>query len=191
MMLMELFRTFLRIGAFTFGGGYAMLPLIQAEVVAREWIQSKDVVNFIAVSESTPGPFAVNISTFVGAQMAGFSGALLATLGVVLPSFVIILVVARYFEKFRSSRFVSGCMEGLKPAVIGLIASALVSIGRTVLFPEGFSFDLQGGYALITSLMIFAGILFLIFRKIHPIYAVLISAVLGIGTGYLGELLIG
>lgn len=124
MIYLELFWTFFKIGAFTFGGGYAMLPLIQAEVESHGWMASADLVNFVAVSESTPGPFAVNISTYVGTELAGIPGGIFATLGVVLPSFLIILLVARCFEAFRNSRIVSGCMAGLKPAVIGLIGTA-------------------------------------------------------------------
>ena len=92
-----------------------MLPLIQAEVESHGWMASADLVNFVAVSESTPGPFAVNISTYVGTELAGIPGGIFATLGVVLPSFLIILLVARCFEAFRNSRIVSGCMAGLKP----------------------------------------------------------------------------
>ena len=95
MIFLELFWVFFLIGAFTFGGGYAMLPLMQAEVTAKGWISNEAVVNFIAVSESTPGPFAINMATYVGSEMGGVLGAACATLGVVLPSFVIILIVAK------------------------------------------------------------------------------------------------
>ena len=94
MIFLELFITFFKIGAFTFGGGYAMLPLIQEEVLSKGWISAESLVNFIAISESTPGPFAVNMATFVGSAQGGFLGAFLATLGVVLPSFIIILIIA-------------------------------------------------------------------------------------------------
>ena len=94
MLYLELFLTFFKIGLFTIGGGYAMLPLIQADVQAKGWMTAEELVNFIAVSESTPGPFAVNVSTYVGAELAGLPGAFCATLGVVLPSFLIILLVA-------------------------------------------------------------------------------------------------
>ena len=87
-----LFATFFKIGAFTFGGGYAMLPLIQAEVLNNNWMSNTELINFVAISESTPGPFAINISTFVGSKLYGVLGALFATLGVVLPSFIIIFV---------------------------------------------------------------------------------------------------
>lgn len=129
---LKLFLTFLKIGAFTFGGGYAMLPLIQQEVIKNGWLTEEQILNFIAVSESTPGPFAINISTYIGTEKGGFFGALAATLGVALPSFVIILIVARVFTAFRKNRFVSGAMSGLKPAVIGLIGAAVITVGKSV-----------------------------------------------------------
>ena len=137
MIYLELFYVFFKIGLFTFGGGYAMLPLIQAEVEGRGWVSGPDLVDFIAVSESTPGPFAVNISTYVGTQLGGIPGALCATLGVVLPSFIIILVIARFVARFRNSLAVTGCLNGLKPAVSGLIAASVISVGYTVFFPSG------------------------------------------------------
>ena len=137
MIYLELFWTFLKIGAFTFGGGYAMLPLIQAEVLSHGWMDASALVDFIAVSESTPGPFAINIATYVGAETGGIGGALCATLGVVLPSFVCILIVARCFEAFRSSFVVQGCMTGLKPAVVGLIGASVLSVAATVFVPSG------------------------------------------------------
>ena len=189
MIYLDLFLTFFKIGAFTFGGGYAMLPLIQAEVEAHGWMSISELINFVAVSESTPGPFAVNVSTYVGAETGGILGAVCATLGVVMPSFIIILIVAKCFAKFKSSKAVKGCMAGLKPAVIGLIGSAVVSVGQTVFFTEGLSLYLFEGTELIsflTSLVIFLLALFLIFKKkIHPILVILLSAAVGIGAGYL------
>lgn len=179
MILLELFWTMFKIGALTFGGGYAMLPLIQAEVERHGWMNASELVNFIAVSESTPGPFAVNISTYVGMELAGLPGAFCATLGVVLPSFIIILIVARCYEKFRASRTVKGCMAGLKPAVVGMITTAVLSVGKTVFLP------FEMGSAL-CSLVIFVVSLVLVFRKKHPIAVILISAALGIAFGYLG-----
>ena len=185
MILLELFWTFFKIGALTFGGGYAMLPLVQAEVAAKGWMEGEALVNFIAVSESTPGHFAINMSTYVGNVMAGIPGGVCATLGVVLPSFVIILIVARCFDRFRSSRIVSGCMRGLKPAVIGMIGAALVSVGKTVFFPTGVSLRTVAQPAFWISLLIFGVCVFLAFRKKHPILIICLSAVLGIAAGYL------
>ena len=187
-LCLSLFLTFLKIGAFTFGGGYAMLPLIEQEVLDHEWLTLEELINFIAVSESTPGPFAINMATYIGTETAGILGALCATLGVVLPSFIIILIVARFFMKFKDYFVVRGLMTGLKPAVIGLIAAAILSVGAGVFFPLGFSFGTFITYPFITSLVIFAGMLVLAFKKLHPIFIVLISAALGIGVGFLGRL---
>ena len=117
----ELFITFFKIGLFTFGGGYAMLPLIQKEVLNHGWMELEEVINFIAVSESTPGPFAINCATYVGMETGGVLGAICATLGVVLPSFIVILCVARFYKKFKESKVVSSVMTGLRPAVIGVL----------------------------------------------------------------------
>ncbi|MGM9625172.1 MAG: chromate transporter [Eubacteriales bacterium] len=185
MIYFELFYTFFLIGAFTFGGGYAMLPLIQAEVERKGWMPSEQIVNFIAVSESTPGPFAINIATYVGNQMGGVLGAVCSTLGVVLPSFIIILIVARCYDAFKKSVAVQGCMSGLKPAAIGLIASAVVTIGTTVFFPKGYTFDVFTGISFYISLVLFAVMAFLTFRKkLHPILIICISAAVGIIAGY-------
>ena len=183
MIYLELFLTFLKIGAFTFGGGYAMLPLVQAEVEAHGWMKLSELVDFVAVSESTPGPFAVNVSTYVGMETGGLAGAFFATLGVVLPSFVIILLVAKCFQKFKSSRVISGAMEGLKPAVIGLIGSAVISVGQTVFLPSG---GLVLNPAFLVSAVIFVSCLLFMFKKLHPILIIVLAAVLGIAAGYLG-----
>ena len=185
MIFLELFLVFLKIGAFTFGGGYAMLPLIQEEVLRRGWLSETEIVDFIAVSESTPGPFAVNVATYVGSQVGGILGAFFATLGVVLPSFIIILIVARCFAAFRNSRIVRGCMSGLKPAVIGMIGAAALSIAVTVFFPSGLTTAVFTTPAFYVSLATLALSLLLASRKVHPILIICLSAVIGIGAGYL------
>ena len=186
MIYFDLFLTFLKIGLFTFGGGYAMLPMIQEEVAAHGWLYQSELINFIAVSESTPGPFAVNIATFVGTRTGGIFGGLCATLGVILPSFVIILIVARCYQKFKSNKLVVGAMNGLKPAVVGLIAAALLSLSGTVFFPQGLSATVFGTAHFYVSLGIFAVAVVLAFKKLHPILIVLISAVIGIIAGEIG-----
>ena len=187
MIYLELFWTFLKIGAFTFGGGYAMLPLIRAEVLAHEWLGEAELVDFVAVSESTPGPFAINIATYVGSEMGGPLGAVCATLGVVLPSFVIILIVAKIYDKFKNSTVVQGCMAGLKPAVVGLIGATFVSIGMTVFFAGGFDVSVFTGAEFYISLVIFALAAFVLFKfkKVHPIAVIGASAALGIAGGYI------
>ena len=165
---------------------YAMLPLIQEAVVKNNWLPLGQIVDFIAVSESTPGPFAINIATYVGMKMGGVLGAICATLGVVLPSFIIILIVAGFFEKFKSSSKVESIMSGLKPAVIGLIGSAVISIGKTALPIENFKTVGFLSFPFISSLIIFGVSAFLVFKKkTHPIIVIVVSAVLGIVSGYL------
>lgn len=184
MIYFELFITFFKIGLFTFGGGYAMLPLIQDEVAAHNWIASEDLINFIAISESTPGPFAINMSTYVGTQMGGLFGGICSTLGVVLPSFIIILIVAKVFDKFKNNKYVKGCMSGLKPAAIGLIGSAVISMALTVFFHDGFSVNVFTGIEFYISIALFAVMSVLAFKKVHPIIIICISAVVGIIAGY-------
>ena len=196
MIYLELFLTFFMIGAVTFGGGYAMLPMIQEQVALRwgDIISSEALVDFVAVSESTPGPFAINMATSVGSvvggQIAGLGmgvlGSFCATLGVVLPSFMIILIVAKCYDKFRESKAVKGCMSGLKPAVVGLIASTVLSIGKTVLFSAGVSIAVFTQAAFYLSVGIFAVMVVLAFKKVHPILIICLSAAAGILAGYLG-----
>ena len=184
-IFLDLFITFFKIGLFTFGGGYAMLPLIQKEVLNHGWMEIEEIINFIAVSESTPGPFAINCATYVGMETGGVLGAVCATLGVVLPSFIVILCVARFYKKFKESKIVSSVMTGLRPAVIGLIGSALVSMILTVFLPNGFDF---GGIAipdLLVSLAIAVVMTVLVFKKVHPIIIIVLSAIAGIAAGFL------
>ena len=195
MSFLELFLTFFMIGAVTFGGGYAMLPMIQEQVLQRwgDLITSESLINFVAVSESTPGPFAINMATYIGSTVGGQEGGWLmsvfgsfcATMGVVMPSFIVILIVAKCYEKFKESRVVKGCMSGLKPAVVGLIGSAILNVVLTVFFPAGLTLAVFTDVQFYVSAVIFAGMLVLAFKKVHPILLICISAVLGIAAGYL------
>ena len=184
MILWELFYTFFMIGAFTFGGGYAMLPLFQQQVLANGWATEEQILNFIAVSESTPGPFAINMATYIGAEVGGVLGSVCATLGVVLPSFLVILVVAKCYDKFRQSRIVKGCMSGLKPAVVGLIANAVLNVLMTVFFSAGLTLTVFKSLEFYLYAGIFAVMLVLAFKKVHPIIIICLSAALGILIGY-------
>ena len=192
MIFLKLFLTFFKIGAFTFGGGYAMLPFIKEEVLANAWMPLNEIVDFIAVSESTPGPFAINMATFIGNNqgsaygvLGGIFGAFCTTLGVVLPSFVIILIVAKCYEKFKNSTVVAGVMTGLKPAVIGFIGAAALSIAQTVFVPGGFSLTILQSVDFYAYAVIFIGALILTFKKVHPIIIICLSAAIGIAGGYL------
>ncbi len=191
MIYLQLFLTFLKIGAFTFGGGYAMLPLMQQEVLANNWMSESDLLNFIAVAESTPGPVAINMATYIGMETGGLLGAIVSTFGVVLPSFIIIMLVARFYTKYSNSFIVKNCLIGLRPVVVGLIASAILSLGVGVFFPEGIlNISLASfNYLLFCSVGVFALIVYLAFKKVSPIILILISAILGIATGYIEKLL--
>ena len=179
MIIRELFFTSFKIGLFTFGGGYAMIPMIQDEIVTRGWMSMTQLVDFIAISESTPGPFAVNIATFVGESVSGFSGAFAATFGVILPSFIVILLVAKYFMTFKDNFYVKSVLSGLRPTIIGLIAAAAFSIFTANLFTAGREYHRLDFNMLIICAAMF-GCAFLVKRKLHPIVLILISAVLGI-----------
>ena len=125
----QLFLTFLKIGAFTFGGGYAMIPLIQKETVeSKKWITDDDILEIIAIAESTPGPIAVNSATFVGYRVAGYFGALAATFGVVLPSFVVITLISLVLSEFEHLKIVRYAFFGIRAGVLALLVKALVSM---------------------------------------------------------------
>ncbi len=192
MIFLKLFLTFFKIGAFTFGGGYAMLPFIKEAVLANNWMSLEEIIDFIAVSESTPGPFAINMATAIGNNqgtsygvLGGIFGAFSATLGVVLPSFIIILIVAKIYDKFKNNTAVAGCMAGLKPAVIGFIGAAVISIAETVFVPNGFNIAIFTSAQFYVSAAIFIAALIASFKKVHPIIIICICAVVGIISGYL------
>ena len=127
--LLTLFLTFFKIGAFTFGGGYAMIPLIQKEIAEnRKWITDEDILEIIAIAESTPGPIAINSATFVGFRTAGFFGAMFATLGVVLPSFIIISLLSFVIAEFEHLKPVQYAFFGIRAGVLALIVKALVNM---------------------------------------------------------------
>ena len=130
--LLTIFLTFLKIGAFTFGGGYDMIPLIQKEAVERHgWVTDEDILDIVAIAESTPGPIAINAATFVGHQTRGFAGAVAATLGVVLPSFVTIFVIFHILQAFRDAKAVQYAFNGIRVGVLVLLIKALVKMLKT------------------------------------------------------------
>lgn len=150
-----------------------MIPMIQDLVVSHGWLDTPTLIDFIAVAESTPGPFAINIATFVGSHQAGFFGAASATLGVVLPSFIIILIVAGLFSKFQDNKYVQAVLSGLRPVIISMIAAAILSVAITVFYTEG---SIKFGSVLIFIILMLINLK----KKIHPILMISISAVLGI-----------
>ena len=185
--LLLLFLEFFKMGALTFGGGYAMIPFIEETVLRHDWMTTRELVDFIAVSESTPGAFAVNISTYIGSEIGGFLGAVLATLGLVLPPFIIILLIAKVYEKIKQNTIVKGAMLGLKSTVVGLIAATVLSVGMEVFFSAGIKIEVFQTANFYVSLAIFAVALFLLlYKKLNPILIIGGSAVVGIIAGYTG-----
>ena len=187
MIYFQLFYTFFLIGLFTFGGGYAMIPMIEYQIVGKGWMTDAQLSDFIAISESTPGPFAINISTFVGSQTGGILGAVCSTIGVVLPSLIIIILVAIILSKFLKNRFVQGALNGVKPVIIGLItATAIIFFVKMALFAGNPIFSQtivfnRAGVALLIVLASFAFIYKIGQKKsLNPILLLLLSAVLGI-----------
>ena len=131
-MLAELFRTFFKIGIFTLGGGYAMIPLIEEEVVNRHrWVEKDEMLNLIAIAQSCPGVFAINISIFVGYKMHRIKGALATALGTALPSFLIILAIAIFFSQFKDNPVIAAMFRGIRPAVVALIAVPTFNMARS------------------------------------------------------------
>ena len=134
MIYLTLFLTFLKIGAVSFGGGYGMISLIRETVLENAWLTEEEFLNFIAVAESTPGPLAVNMATFIGSAQAGFFGALVATLGVVLPSFVIILIIAALIKNLLKYAGVKSVLSGIRPTIVGLILATALTMFVTQIF---------------------------------------------------------
>lgn len=184
MIYLDLFITFFKIGLFTIGGGYAMIPLIQQEVIDKGWLNMTQLIDFLAVAESTPGPFAINIATFVGMETAGFLGALTTTTAVVLPSLIIIILIARLFAGFQKNKWVQGALYGIRPVIVGLIGSAaLILMSKSLLAPGLEINGLTGFFAALSirEIIIFFICAVIYFKlDLHPIKLVFLSAGLGI-----------
>lgn len=173
MIIFELFITFFKIGLFTFGGGYAMLPLIQEEMIAHNWIAVDQFLDIVAVSQMTPGAIAINNATFVGYKLAGIPGIIATTFGVISPSLIIITIVATLMKKFSDHPYVEAAWTGIRPAVVGLIMVAVISLGKEAIT------SYQGIIIAIISLLLIAKF------KLHPILVIVVSGFLGFSFGYL------
>lgn len=185
MIYLDLFWTFFKIGLFTIGGGQAMIPMIMTDVVEKGWLNKNELIDFIAISESTPGPFSVNIATYAGIETAGIGGAICATLGVVLPSVIIILLVAKLLKEFMKKRAVGEVFTSVRSTVTGLLLSVFITLVLTMLFGITDIKDVGTVTVDYFGLAIFAIVFPLSFIKIKkksmpPILLVLISAVLGV-----------
>ena len=183
MIYLKLFLEFFKIGLFTFGGGYAMIPLVKETVLKHGWLNEHQFYNFIGVCESTPGPIAVNMATYVGSVQGDLLGSVCATLGVVLPSFIIIVLIAIVLKKFIKNKYFQMFISGIKPVILGLILSTgLMLVAKAIGYSglEVFNLDLKSLILLISITTIFIVYKVLRKKKMNTIVLILTSAVLGI-----------
>ena len=174
MIYLQLFISYLKIGFFGFGGGYAMLSLIQNEIVEqRGWLTATQFADIVAVSQITPGPIAINSATYIGYTVAGFAGSIIATFAVCLPSLTLMLLLTRFFLRHRENRFVQSVVKAVGPVVVGMIASAALLLmfpisGKNENFTDAWSW------------ILFAACLYGSFRKVNPILMIILSAAIGV-----------
>lgn len=167
-ILVDIFLTFAKIGAFSFGGGLAMLPMIEEEIVhTHHWLTVQEFIDVVAISEMTPGPIAVNAATFVGYKVAGVPGAIAGSIGVAIVSFMLITLLAKYFMKIKDAKETQAVFKGIRPAVLGLILSAGISIGKTAFV------DIKSiGIAVVVFLGIWR-------FKVNPILGIILAGAMG------------
>ena len=182
MIYLQLFISYLKIGFFGFGGGYAMLSLIQNEVVVQNaWMTNAEFTDIVAISQMTPGPIAINSATYVGYTVAGFWGSMVATVSVCLPALTLMILITKFFLILKDNRYVKGLIAGMRPVVIGMIGAAALLL----MFPsskEGASFIDGWSWALFIAAMIAA------YRKVNPILLIVLSAAIGIMIYYVPAL---
>ena len=167
--MLSLFLTFLKIGAFTFGGGYAMIPLIQKEVAEKNnWVTNDDILDIIAIAESTPGPISVNTATFIGYKLYGVLGACIATLGLILPSFLIILFISSVLREFQNIQAVQYAFDGIRAGVLALIVKALFSMYK------------QCSKNLVSYIVIIASFIAVAFLNVDVLMVLISCAIFGV-----------
>lgn len=183
MIYLRLFWEFLKIGLFAVGGGMATLPFLQRLCESTGWFPQSLITDMIAISESTPGPIGINMATYVGYSIAGVLGGILATMGEIIPSIVIVVLVSKSLERFRGSRLVDDAFYGLRPAVTGLIAAAGIGVIKTAML----HFDLYALSGSLTDLvdikkLVYLVVVFLAIRRFkkHPVLYIAVSALVGI-----------
>lgn len=171
---LELFTTFSKIGAFTIGGGYAMIPVIQREIVEkRAWVSREEFLDMLAISQSAPGILAINISIFIGQRLKGAKGSIVAAIGTALPSFLMILLIAMFFRNFRENDIVNRIFMGIRPVVVALIAVPLISLSRSTKLNR------------YTSFIPVISVLLIVLLGISPVYLIIAGGLLGLFYFYL------
>jgi chromate transporter len=171
--MLDIFSTFFKIGSFTFGGGFAMIPLIEREVITKKkWVTEEEVIDVFAISQSLPGAIAINSSSFIGYKIAGRKGALVATAGVVLPSFLIITLIAAFFSRFQDNSIVNAVFYGIRPTIVALILMAAFKMSKASIKDR-------------TGVIIVAlSILSVVFFDIHAILVIIGGACIGLTIYY-------
>lgn len=178
MIYIQLFLSFLQVGALSFGGGYAAMPLIQEQVVnSHSWLTMTEFTNLITIAEMTPGPIAINAATFVGTQIAGVLGAVIATLGCILPSCIVVTLLAYIYMKYRNMSLLQGTLASLRPAVVAMIAKAGITILISAFFLDGTVTFIRQNVCI--SMIFFFGIALILLRKfkVNPILAMVLCGV--------------
>lgn len=172
-LFIDIFATFFKVGLFTFGGGFAMIPLIEKEMVGKKaWIKNEEIVDIFALAQSVPGAIAINSSTFIGYKLAGAAGALVATLGVVLPSFIIITLIAAFFSSFQDEPIVQSAFAGVRSAVVALVLMAAINIGKSSIKDK------------LTACILILAVLLTLFLDLHAIIIIIGGAAVGLVTFY-------
>lgn len=178
-LLLDLFTIFAQIGVLAFGGGYAVLPLIQRYIVEQnQWLTIVEMTDVISISQMTPGPIAINSATFVGTKVSGIPGAIAATLGVVTPQFIIMMVFAYFIFSDRELPFVEKLLKGLRPGIVGLISIAAITMFQSSLFPEG-------SLSIVALVTFIIGFILKWFKNMDLMLLIVLGAVLGIGINLL------
>jgi len=185
MIYLNLFWTFFKIGLFTIGGGQAMIPMIMKEVVAKNWLTENELLDFIAISESTPGAFAINISTYAGIEVAGIWGSVCATLGIILPSIIIISLISILFSNYMKKKAVNDVFNYVRSVVTGLLLAVFISLLLSVIFNITNIYDISAAsvdYIGLGLFIVFMGLSFIKIKKkkFPPILLILASAVVGL-----------
>ncbi len=186
MIYLELFWSFLKIGLFSFGGGYAAMPLIQEQVVSsHDWLSMAEFTDLITISQMTPGPIAINSATFVGIKIAGIPGALVSTIGCILPSCIIVMLIAKLYLKYRTVNMLQSVLNSLRPAVVAMIASAGISVLITAFWGSAELISLAGTNWILV--IIFAACVVLLRKfRMNPILVMVLAGVVKAGVSFVG-----
>lgn len=180
MIYLKLFWAFFQIGLFSFGGGYAAVPLIQNQIVeTNHWLEMGQFADLITIAEMTPGPIAVNSATFVGQQIAGAAGAVVCTFGCILPSLIVVLLLSYLYIKFRNLQVVQGILTGLRPAIVAMIASAGLSLLVLALFNASLDKIVLSDFRIVEGIIFLVSLILLRKFKVNPIAVIFGSGIIG------------